>query len=100
MNIVQALNDNQGFSRLFRPESWPAWRFFRGALSALPLTYAQRQLYKQCTGRSIAPTKPLSEAWLVVGRRGGKSFVLAAIATYLACFRDWRPYLAPGEIAT
>ena len=38
--------------------------------------------------------------WLVVGRRGGKSFMLALIAVYLACFRDWRPNLAPGERAT
>jgi hypothetical protein len=25
---------------------------------------------------------------------------LALIAVYLACFRDYRPYLAPGEVAT
>ena len=41
-----------------------------------------------------------SEAWLVIGRRGGKSFILATIAVYLACFKDWRRYLGPGEIAT
>ncbi len=40
------------------------------------------------------------EAALVVGRRGGKSRVLALIAVYLACFRDYAPYLAPGEVAT
>ena len=100
MNIVQALNDNKVFSRFFKAESWTAWRVFLAALFGLPLTYDQLQLYKQCTGRATAPTQPLNEAWLVVGRRGGKSFVLAAIATFLACFRDWKPYLAPGEIAT
>jgi hypothetical protein len=26
--------------------------------------------------------------------------VLALIAVYLACFRDYAPYLAPGEVAT
>src|SRR5262249_45725122 len=40
------------------------------------------------------------EAWLVCGRRAGKSFILATIAVFLAAFRDWRPYLGPGEIAT
>ena len=35
-----------------------------------------------------------------IGRRGGKSFVLAVIAVFLACFKDWRPYLGPGEIGT
>ena len=44
--------------------------------------------------------RPISEAALVVGRRGGKSRVLALIAVYLACFRDYPPYLAPGEVAT
>ena len=75
MNIVQAINDPKVFGRYFKAESWNAWRVFLAALFGLPLTYDQLQLYKQCTGRSIAPTKPLHEAWLVVGRRGGKSFV-------------------------
>src|SRR5262249_28763843 len=100
MNIVQALNDNKVFGRFFKAESWNAWRVFLAVLFGLPLGYDQLQLYTQCPGRSTAPTQPLNEAWLVVGRRGGKSFVLAAIATFLACFRDWKPYLAPGEIGT
>ena len=37
---------------------------------------------------------------MIVGRRGGKSRILALIAVYLACFRDYAPYLAPGEVAT
>ena len=57
-------------------------------------------LYRQFTGRTTAPTSPLNECWLVVGRRGGKSFVLAVIAVFLACFKDWRPHLGPGEIGT
>src|SRR5436305_832073 len=36
-------------------------------------------------------------AWLVCGRRAGKSFVLALIAVYLAVFKDWRACLSPGE---
>ena len=37
---------------------------------------------------------------MIVGRRGGKSRTLALIAVYLACFRDYGPYLAAGEVAT
>jgi hypothetical protein len=37
--------------------------------------------------------------WLVIGRRGGKSFAMALMACYLAAFRDWRKYLSPGERA-
>ena len=37
---------------------------------------------------------------MIVGRRGGKSRILALVAVYLACFRDYAPYFAPGEVAT
>ncbi len=43
---------------------------------------------------------PAREAWLVCGRRAGKSFVLALVAVFLAGFKDWRPYLGPGERGT
>ena len=60
---------------------------------------AARGLRKH-TGRSDPPARPPKEAWLVVGRRGGKSYVLACVAVFLACFKDWRPYLGPGEVGT
>lgn len=58
------------------------------------------ELYRQHTGRQTWPAKPFSEAALVVGRRGGKSRILALLGTFLATFRDYSPYLAPGEVAT
>jgi hypothetical protein len=57
-------------------------------------------LFRQCTGREDRPTGGFREAWLVVGRRGGKSIVLALIAVFLATFIDWTPYLSPGERGT
>jgi hypothetical protein len=56
--------------------------------------------YTACTGRVSPPAAPFTEAALCVGRRGGKSRVLALIAVYLATFRDYRPHLAPSECAT
>jgi hypothetical protein len=53
--------------------------------------------YRQCTGRQDFPAAPASESWLLIGRRGGKSFTLALIAVFLAAFRDYREFLAPGE---
>ena len=35
-----------------------------------------------------------------MGRRGGKSLVAGLLAVFLACFRDYRRHLAPGERAT
>ena len=57
-------------------------------------------LYREFTGRSAPPAAPFNEGWLICGRRAGKSAILAICAAYLGCFRDYRPYLAPGEVAT
>src|SRR6476659_9169850 len=100
MNILQALDDPKVFAPHLRGNSWGAWRVFLQALFALPMDEQQLAIYNKYTGRSTAPTSPLHEAWLVVGRRGGKSFVLALIAVYLACFIDWRKFLGPGEMGT
>jgi hypothetical protein len=56
--------------------------------------------YQACTGRTVAPTEQAREAWIIAGRRAGKSRVAAAIAVYLACFRDYTAVLAPGEVGT
>lgn len=47
-----------------------------------------------------APGAAFAEAWIVCGRRSGKSFIMALVAVFLACFRDYRPHLGPGERAT
>ncbi|MDT3686485.1 MAG: terminase large subunit [Pseudorhodoplanes sp.] len=100
MTIVEALSDPKLFSQWFRkPKTWTAWFAFLCALFALPMTAAQLEIYQQCTGRKLAPTKPAREAWLICGRRAGKSFILALCAVYLACFRSYREYLMPGERA-
>ena len=51
------------------------------------------------TGRVSWPAAPFRETVTVVGRRGGKSQILALIATYLACFRGYDHLLAPGQRA-
>ena len=100
MNIIQALDDPQVFGPFFRGPTWVVWRVFLAALFALPLSEEQLALFSKHTGRSTPPTQPLHEAWLVCGRRAGKSFILACVAIFIACFRDWRPHLGPGESGT
>ncbi|MEI9899642.1 MAG: hypothetical protein WDN31_05270 [Hyphomicrobium sp.] len=39
----------------------------------------------------------MQELWAIVGRRGGKSRMAAAVATFIAAFEDHRGKLAPGE---
>src|SRR5262245_48079628 len=64
------------------------------------MTAAEVDLYRRHTGRQAPPEGPAREAWLVVGRRGGKSRIAALVAVYVAAFRDYRTVLAPGEKAT
>lgn len=73
---------------------------FLATLFALEMSPTQLQLYRNCTGRRKPPTSVARYAYLICGRRAGKSFILALVATFLACFFDYRPYLAPGERGT
>jgi hypothetical protein len=98
VTVLDVMSDQRLLGRHFRDEAiWRAWRVFLAALFGLPIAAGDLELYQQCTGRSSPPDAPSSQATLIIGRRGGKSRVLALTAVFLACFRDWRPYLAPGE---
>lgn len=89
---------------LFRPwfkqlDTWRAWFALLRAMFGLAMDDADLAIFKECTGRTALPTGPVNEAWFIVGRRGGKSLILAVIAVFLAVFRDWSDYLVPGESA-
>jgi hypothetical protein len=100
VNIITAINDPGLFRPLFKDlATWQAWIVFLKALFALPMTEDDLTLYRQCTGRQNPPDKPFAEAWVPTGRRSGKSFMAALVGVFLACFKDYRKYLAPGERA-
>jgi hypothetical protein len=73
---------------------------FLALLFNLPMDAEQTAIALACTGLETLPEQPFTEAWLVVGRRGGKSLVLAMIAIFLALFKDWSANLVPGERGT
>jgi phage terminase large subunit-like protein len=101
ITILDATSDPNLFASWFKDRtSWAAWFSFLAALFGLPMTTEQRQIFSRCTGRNDPPSTPSHEAWLVVGRRGGKSFVLALCAVWIACFGNHRRYLSKGERGT
>ncbi|WP_447979027.1 hypothetical protein [Candidatus Nitrospira bockiana] len=101
MTIIEAIEDRNLFRPFFRDLTiWSSWLTFLKALFALQMTEPELLLYRQLTGRQHGPTSPAEEAWLVVGRRGGKSFIVALIAVYLAAFRSYEQYLQRGERGT
>jgi hypothetical protein len=91
------MDDPALFKRHFASPTWAPWRVFLKALFALDMDGDDLRTFTACTGQTEAPTEPAREAWLTIGRRGGKSRVLACVAAYLACFKDWTPYLSAGE---
>ena len=94
MNILQAIADPNLFAAWFKDlETWAPWRTFLAALFGLRVE--DEPLYGRCTGGRLLPTEQASEAHLIVGRRGGKSFICALIGVFLATFRTY--HLAPGE---
>src|SRR5262249_36768287 len=91
LTILDAMDDENLFAPHFdNAESWMAWRAFLAVLFGLALDQSQRELFRQCTGREHINSEGHHEAWMVIGRRGGKSFALALIAVFLACFKDWQ----------
>jgi hypothetical protein len=92
-------------SRLFKPwfvlkwlrgDTWATWKIFLKALFALPLNDEELAAYRKHTGRASVPIEPFSKAWLICGRRSGKSRIAALVATYCAVFRKY-PTLQRGE---
>ena len=100
-NILKALDDRRLFGGVLKDRAtWAAWRAFLAALFGLGMADSEADIYRACTGRSALPLAAFVEAWLICGRRAGKSFMMALVAIFLACFSDYRPFLGPGERAT
>lgn len=99
MNIVEAIHNSDLFKPCFRDlGTWKGWIAALKVLFGLPLGSEELILYRTCTGRQKAPESPLKEFWCIIGRRGGKSFIAAVVAVYLALFHDYKEYLGPGEV--
>src|SRR5215831_11886122 len=100
MKLLDALADPHLLGSAFAGPTWSPWKAFLAAVDACPLDAEALALYRRCTGRQTPPTEPAREVYAIVGRRGGKSRLAAAMAVEAACLRDWTAHLAVGERAT
>jgi hypothetical protein len=99
VTILDAIHDPLLFRPLFKDlATWNSWLIVLKAIFALPMDETDRTVFTSLTGRTTPPATQVRESWWVIGRRGGKSFIVALIAVFLACFFDYRPFLGPGEI--
>lgn len=101
LNIINTVHDERLFAPHFRPLlTWRAWLAVLAALFGPTLDPDALALYRKLTGRKQPPSKPFREAWIIAGRRAGKSRIAALVAVYLSCFRDYSDILAKGERGT
>jgi hypothetical protein len=101
-SIIECIHHRSLFGSLpvFKTlNTWTAWLVWLKAVFALPMEDGELEIYRQSTGRTEPPKAEPSEAYTIVGRRGGKSFISALTAVFVACFRQYRQYLNAGEQA-
>jgi len=98
VNIVEAIHDQRLFGSLFKGVgSWTAWIVFLKAVFGIAMASTELATFQQYTGRKLPPVGGVREAFAIVGRRGGKSRIVAVAAAFISCFMEFRAYLAPGE---
>lgn len=103
-SILEVMADEHLLGPSFKDQaSWERWRVCLAAMFGLAPPKCESidpvEFYRQHTGRTKWPVGILSTmVSLIVGRRGGKSRISAAIGVFLACFRDYTAYLSPGEV--
>src|SRR5262245_4505301 len=101
--IIEAIKNGKLFGSLPRfksLETWTTWLVVLKAMFGLPMTAAEMAIFNRHTGRASVPSGGSKENFLIVGRRGGKSFISALIGVFIACFFSFTEYLTTGERGT
>jgi len=97
--IIEAIESPKLFGPAIGPlESWSHWLTFLRTLYGLPFSDPEdAAIFQSCTGRTGPLATGYSEAYALVGRRGGKSRMAAIIAAYEAILGPWSERLSAGE---
>jgi hypothetical protein len=99
LSMRAALEERQLLGAELSGDSWKGWRVLLMAAMGEPLRDDELEIFTRLTGRSRAPTQRVEEFFGVVGRRGGKSKAIAALATHIGVLCDHRAVLSAGERA-
>lgn len=102
LSYADACRDPNLFGPWFTGDSWNTWGVLDRAIFGEPLSDEQLAVFTELTGREIAPTSPVSEAWIIAGRRSGKDVKAASIVVYIATIANltlkFHEKLTPGEV--
>jgi hypothetical protein len=95
-SLRAALADPRLLGSVLGGDSWASWRALLLAAMGEALKPDELGIFRKLTNREQPPTARVDELVAVVGRRGGKSSAISALACYIAalCKHD---KLVPGE---
>jgi hypothetical protein len=99
-DIIEAIKNPKLFGSLPRfkkLETWTSWLVVLKAIFGLPMTGDDLVIFNRHSGRTSPPIGGSKETYLIIGRRGGKSFISALITCFIACFIDFKPFITVGE---
>jgi hypothetical protein len=101
VNILDVINDENLLGRFFKDKStWLNWLIVFKGIFGLPMAKWEFARWTKLTGRTYQALRQFQEIFLLIGRRGGKSFMTSILAVFRAFFFDYTPYLSSGETAT
>lgn len=96
VSIREALADPELLGNALPGDTWRTWRIVLMAIMGEELTPDELETFQSLTGRQGSPQERVSEAAIIVGRRGGKSRALSVLGAYIGCLCE-HPALVPGE---
>jgi len=94
LTIIKAFEDPKIFGSLIKDqETWLNWKVCLKAIFGLPMDREELRRYRKFTDRKKPSRVPFKEIFLIIGRRGGKSFISAIIAVFLAVLKTGKDIL-------
>jgi hypothetical protein len=96
VSLREALADINLLGNALAGESWTTWKTLLIAAMGEALTDEERSVFRKITQREHEPDRIVEELVAVIGRRGGKSRAISALATYIAGLCK-HPALVAGE---
>src|SRR5258707_13734105 len=93
-NIIDAINNPKLFGSLPRfkkLETWACWLVVLKAIFGLAMTADDLVVFQRHTGRTTPPRDGFKETYLIIGRRGGKSFHSHLFTYFISGFIQFPP---------
>jgi hypothetical protein len=97
VTLRQALDDPSLLGASLAGPSRHPWRSLLLAAMGEELKPDELTIFRKFTGRTTAPLRRIDEFWCAIGRRGGKSRAMAALAVYLAGLCEYKDKLVSAN---